>query len=149
MGGRRVSVSAQAVLQTGTRFEPLARHLPLCRPRGTRISFAYVPTVETVGFLVPSRKAGLGFSGNLRGNSADWKGALPAILAGGIINGMKLRLDRSKRVIFPKTSAKTKPPSMIQVDGLWVHQGTAEPAANWKRVLDDIREERIRAVLKP
>jgi hypothetical protein len=64
---------------------------------------------------------------------------------------MKLRLDKSNRVIFPKTSAKTvktKQPSMIQVDGLWVHQGTAEPVANSERVLDDIREERIQAVIK-
>jgi hypothetical protein len=39
-------------------------------------------------------------------------------------------------------------PSMIRVDGLWVHQGVAEPGANWDRVLDDVREERIEAVLK-
>ena len=39
-------------------------------------------------------------------------------------------------------------PSMIQVDGLWVHQGTAEPGANWGRVLDDVREDRIESVLK-
>jgi hypothetical protein len=65
---------------------------------------------------------------------------------------MKLRLDKSNRVIFPKTSAKTvkaKQPSMIQVDGLWIHQGAAEPGANWERVLDDVREERIQGVLKP
>jgi hypothetical protein len=37
---------------------------------------------------------------------------------------------------------------MIQVDGLWVHRGTAEPGANWGRVLDDLREERIQSVLK-
>ena len=64
---------------------------------------------------------------------------------------MKLPLDRSKRIIFPKTSAKTakkKPPSMVQVDGLWIHQGTAEPGANWERLLNDVREERIQAVIK-
>jgi hypothetical protein len=38
---------------------------------------------------------------------------------------------------------------MIQVDGLWIHQGAAEPRANWERVLDDVREERIQTVLKP
>ena len=39
-------------------------------------------------------------------------------------------------------------PSMIQVDGLWVHRGTAESGANLERVLDDVREERIQSVLK-
>ena len=86
---------------------------------------------------------------------------------------MKLRMDKSGRVVFPKPLRKrlgltyeseleaveqpdgillrtvTERPSMIQVDGLWVHCGTAEPGANWERVLDDVREERIQAVLKP
>jgi len=39
-------------------------------------------------------------------------------------------------------------PSMVKVDGLWVHQGSAEPGANWDRILEDVREERIAAVLK-
>jgi AbrB family looped-hinge helix DNA binding protein len=34
-------------------------------------------------------------------------------------------------------------PSMVKVDGLWVHQGSAEPGANWERVLEDVREERM------
>jgi AbrB family looped-hinge helix DNA binding protein len=33
-------------------------------------------------------------------------------------------------------------PSMIKIDGLWVHQGVAQPA-NWERVVQDVREERI------
>jgi hypothetical protein len=37
---------------------------------------------------------------------------------------------------------------MVKVDGLWVHQGSAEPGANWERILEDVREERIGAVLK-
>jgi hypothetical protein len=37
---------------------------------------------------------------------------------------------------------------MVRVDGLWVHQGAAEPGANWERVLEDVREERIGSVLK-
>jgi AbrB family looped-hinge helix DNA binding protein len=28
-------------------------------------------------------------------------------------------------------------PSMIKVDGLWLHQGVAEPDASWNRVLDE------------
>jgi hypothetical protein len=65
---------------------------------------------------------------------------------------MKLRSDKSGRTVFPKIpakTAKTKQPSMIQVEGLWIHQGTAEPGANWERVLADVREERIQAVLRP
>ena len=34
-------------------------------------------------------------------------------------------------------------PSMIKIDGLWVHQGVAQPGANWDRVVEDVREERI------
>jgi hypothetical protein len=64
---------------------------------------------------------------------------------------MKRRLDKSGRTVFPKIpakTAKTKQPSMIQVDGLWIHQGTAEPGANWERVPNLVREERIQAILK-
>ena len=39
-------------------------------------------------------------------------------------------------------------PSMVKVDGLWVHQGSAEPGANWERILEDVREERVESVLK-
>jgi hypothetical protein len=38
---------------------------------------------------------------------------------------------------------------MIQVDGLWVHQGTAESGANWERMLEEVREERTQDVLRP
>jgi AbrB family looped-hinge helix DNA binding protein len=33
-------------------------------------------------------------------------------------------------------------PSMRQVDGLWVHQGVASAAADWGRIVDNVREER-------
>jgi hypothetical protein len=39
-------------------------------------------------------------------------------------------------------------PSMVKVDGLWVHQGRAEPGTNWERILEDVREARIESVLK-
>jgi hypothetical protein len=39
-------------------------------------------------------------------------------------------------------------PSLVKADGLWVHQGTAVPGANWERILEDVREERIESVLK-
>ena len=90
----------------------------------------------------------------------------------GMIIGMTLRMDKSGRIIFPKRlrerlglepdaelEAVEQPggvllrpveqqPSMAQVDGLWVHGGEAEPGANWERVLDGAREERIQSVLK-
>ena len=86
---------------------------------------------------------------------------------------MKLRMDKSGRIIFPKPLRKRlglasgmelevveqpggvllrpmlQQPSMIRVDGLWIHQGAAESGANWERVLDDVREERTQDVLKP
>lgn len=37
---------------------------------------------------------------------------------------------------------------MLKIDSLWVHQGQAEPRANWDHVLSDVREERISEVLK-
>jgi len=36
---------------------------------------------------------------------------------------------------------------MVQIDGLWVHRGTARNAAIWEHVLDDVREERVQSVL--
>ena len=90
-----------------------------------------------------------------------------------IINGMKLLIDRSGRIVVPKRirerlgfrpdseiEAVEQPggillrpaqekPSMVRVDGFWVHQGVAEPGANWDRVVEDVREERTQAVLNP
>ena len=84
---------------------------------------------------------------------------------------MTLRMDRSGRIILPKRLRERcgfKPgrkldlveqrggvllrpaeeqPSMVQVDGLWVHQGTLEPGANWERTLGEIREERIQSLI--
>lgn len=90
----------------------------------------------------------------------------------GIINGMNVRIDKSGRIVVPKPlrerlgfkpnvqlNAIEQPdgvllkrveerPSMIKADGLWVHQGTAEPGAQWDRLLGELREERIESVLK-
>ena len=30
-------------------------------------------------------------------------------------------------------------PSMLKLDGLWVHQGAPEPGANWDKVLEEER----------
>jgi hypothetical protein len=37
---------------------------------------------------------------------------------------------------------------MVKVDGLRVHQVGAKPGATWKRILEDVREERIESALK-
>lgn len=86
---------------------------------------------------------------------------------------MNIRMDKSGRIVLPKPLRKklglerqveleavehpggvllrtvTEQPSMVRVDGLWVHRGTAEPGTNWERLVNDIREERIESVLKP
>jgi len=93
-------------------------------------------------------------------------------MAYGIVIGMELRIDKVGRIVVPKPlrerlgfrpdtelEAIEQPegvllkrveqrPSMIKVDGLWVHQGRAEQGANWERILADVREERIESVLK-
>ena len=90
----------------------------------------------------------------------------------GNVNGMELRIDKAGRIVVPKPLRERlgfKPdteleaieqpegvllkrvqqrPSMVKVDGLWVHQGRAEPGANWERILEDVREERIESVSK-
>lgn len=87
--------------------------------------------------------------------------------------GMKLHMDKSGRIVLPKPLRKrlglaleadleaveqadgvllrpvSQRPSMVQVDGLWIHQGTADPDANWDRVVEDVREERAESLLKP
>jgi hypothetical protein len=37
---------------------------------------------------------------------------------------------------------------MVKVDGLWVHQGAAEVGARWEAILEEVRDERIDAILK-
>jgi AbrB family looped-hinge helix DNA binding protein len=93
-------------------------------------------------------------------------------MAYGIANGMTLKIDKAGRIVVPKSlrerlgfnpntalEAIEQPggvllkrveqrPSMVKVDGLWVHQGSAEPGANWERILEDVRQERIESVLK-
>ena len=93
-------------------------------------------------------------------------------MAYGISIGMELKIDKAGRIVVPKPLRERlgfKPnteleaieqpegvllkrveqrPSMVKVDGLWVHQGSAEPGANWERILEGVREERIESVLK-
>jgi AbrB family looped-hinge helix DNA binding protein len=105
-------------------------------------------------------------------NSRPKESSNPFLMVYGIVNGMELRIDKAGRIVVPKPLRERlgfKPdtelvaieqpegvllkrveqrPSMIKVDGLWVHQGSAEPGANWERILEDVREERIESVLK-
>jgi AbrB family looped-hinge helix DNA binding protein len=97
---------------------------------------------------------------------------LPLAIPNAIISGMKLSIDQSGRIVIPKPMRKRlgltsgtelevveqaggfllRPvpdkPSLIKVDGVWIHQGTAEPEANWERLLDDTREERVQDLLR-
>jgi AbrB family looped-hinge helix DNA binding protein len=80
---------------------------------------------------------------------------------------MTLRIDKAGRIVVPKSLRErlgSKPDtelvaleqpegvllkrveqraSMVKVDGLRVHQGSAEPEANRERVLEDVRDELI------
>ena len=91
-------------------------------------------------------------------------------MAYGMMNGMDVKIDKSGRIVVPKPLRDRlglKPdmelevqeradglflrvpmphPTMVNVDGLWVHQGTAQANADWARVLEDVRDERLRAV---
>jgi AbrB family looped-hinge helix DNA binding protein len=97
---------------------------------------------------------------------------MPFTVPNGKIATMNLTIDRSGRIVVPKPirdrfgltpdtelqiieqpdglllKRVEERPSMIKVDGLWVHQGVPEPGANWDRVVDDAREERIDSILK-
>jgi AbrB family looped-hinge helix DNA binding protein len=84
---------------------------------------------------------------------------------------MELRIDKAGRIVVPKVLRERfgfhpdtdlealelpdgvlikkadERPSMIKVDGLWVHQGVPQPEVNLDRVLDDVRNERIKSLL--
>jgi AbrB family looped-hinge helix DNA binding protein len=85
---------------------------------------------------------------------------------------MTLRMDKAGRVVIPKPVRDRlglKPdmelevveqpgamllrpvdqrPSMIKIDGLWVHQGAAETGANWETAVEETREERLQSLLR-
>jgi AbrB family looped-hinge helix DNA binding protein len=93
-------------------------------------------------------------------------------MAYGILNGMEIRIDKAGRIVVPKSLRERlgfKPdteleaieqpegvllkrveqgPSMINVDGFWVHQGVAPKGFDWERAIADVREERIRDLTK-
>lgn len=81
-----------------------------------------------------------------------------------MINTMDVKLDKSGRIVVPKVlrdrlglkpdmvleiqeqadgvflRVPTPTSTMVHVDGLWVHQGTAQATADWATVLDEVRE---------
>jgi AbrB family looped-hinge helix DNA binding protein len=87
-------------------------------------------------------------------------------------NGIKLRIDKSGRIVVPKPLRDRlglKPgteleildqqdgvllrtpeerPALVKVDGLWVHRGVARAGADWERIIQEAREERIESILK-
>lgn len=92
-------------------------------------------------------------------------------MAYGRLDGMEVRIDKAGRIVVPKLLRERlglrpdteleaieqaeglllkrleQRPSMVRIDGLWVHQGTSEPGANWERILEQLRDERIESVL--
>jgi bifunctional DNA-binding transcriptional regulator/antitoxin component of YhaV-PrlF toxin-antitoxin module len=93
---------------------------------------------------------------------------LPLILANGNLIGMNIRIDKTGRLVLPKslrsqygitpeTELELIPsadglllrrvaerPSLQRIDGLWVHQGssTATTPAAWAGAIDGVRDER-------
>jgi AbrB family looped-hinge helix DNA binding protein len=85
---------------------------------------------------------------------------------------MTLQIDKSGRIVVPKRirqrlgwkpgaelevaerpdgillSHPERQPSMVQVDGLWVHQGVPEPGTDWDRVVEDSREARMETLIR-
>jgi AbrB family looped-hinge helix DNA binding protein len=90
----------------------------------------------------------------------------------GIVNGMILRIDKAGRVVVPKLVRERlgltpdtelevleqpdgvllrpveQRPSMVNVNGFWVHQGVAPEGFDWDRAIADAREERIQTLTK-
>ena len=86
---------------------------------------------------------------------------------------MNLRIDKAGRLVLPKsvrsqlgitpeTSLElvqsadgvllrrvAERPSMQQVDGLWVHQGTRTANPDWAAVIDNVRNERADSAWAP
>ena len=55
------------------------------------------------------------------------------------------RIDQQGGVLLRTVEER---PALATIDGLWVHRGVAQPGANWDRVVQDVREERIESVLR-
>lgn len=91
-------------------------------------------------------------------------------MAYGNVQGMVVKIDTSGRIIVPKPlrdrlglkldmelevhehadgvllRVPVPHPTMIHVDGFWVHRGTAPANTDWARVLENVRDERRQVV---
>ncbi|MFZ1890104.1 MAG: AbrB/MazE/SpoVT family DNA-binding domain-containing protein [Candidatus Binataceae bacterium] len=90
-----------------------------------------------------------------------------------ISSTMKLKIDKAGRVVIPKSlrerfgfkhgvgveayeegnglilKAASAGPSMVREKGLLVHQGKPLERLDWQRIIEEVREERHRAILEP
>jgi AbrB family looped-hinge helix DNA binding protein len=97
---------------------------------------------------------------------------LPYGMEDGMGDGMVLRIDKSGRIVLPKPlrdrlglrpemmlevkecadglvlRPTAQRPPLREIDGLWVHQGTADAGADWAHVLADLCDERLDDILK-
>jgi len=95
---------------------------------------------------------------------------MPLAIPYGKMNGMKLRIDKSGRVVLPKplrqrlglragttfeaTEAAegvllrpiTQQPSLVKRNGFLVHTGRANRAFDWQQLFDDLEQERLRDI---
>ena len=89
----------------------------------------------------------------------------------GKINGMKLSLDKSGRLVLPKTlrlrlgvrpgasfeaieapdGVLLRPiairPSLVEKNGFLVHTGEATHTIDWQELADDLQQERLKDIL--
>jgi AbrB family looped-hinge helix DNA binding protein len=85
-----------------------------------------------------------------------------------IINGMQIKVDKAGRIVLPKkvrerfrlrAGAKLElkessqglvlrpvgqGPSLVQKNGIWVHLGKASHDFAWDRIVEDLRDERMK-----
>jgi hypothetical protein len=52
-------------------------------------------------------------------------------------------VERPDGVLLKKAEQR---PSLLKLDGLWVHQGVPQPGVNWERIVADVREERTQSL---
>jgi len=58
--------------------------------------------------------------------------------------GTKLELRESSQGLMLRPVAQR--PSMVQKDGIWVHLGKAPHDFSWDRIVEDLRDERMKDV---
>src|ERR1700689_1104220 len=98
---------------------------------------------------------------------------MPFLVPHGKINGMKLRVDKSGRVVLPKplrqrlglrsgaileaTEAAdglllrpiTQHPSLVEQNGFLLHTGRPDSGFDWEQLSSDLEEEKLRDILGP